>query len=54
MVGIHERTGRERINASNMAHVMNDEAQRKYITSIKRIMTFCQSRYPTDPSKCLQ
>lgn len=30
---------------------MNDEYQRKYITSIKRLMTQCQNLYPTDPSK---
>lgn len=30
---------------------MNDEAQRKYVTSFKRLMTFYQKKYPTDPSK---
>lgn len=30
---------------------MNDETQRKYIQSIKRIMTFVQKKYPSDPSK---
>lgn len=30
---------------------MNDECQRKYITSIKRLMTYCQTKYPTVPSK---
>uniref|UniRef100_A0A7S3PGW5 Pre-mRNA-splicing factor 18 n=1 Tax=Aplanochytrium stocchinoi TaxID=215587 RepID=A0A7S3PGW5_9STRA len=53
MVGIHERSGRERIESSKVAHVMNDEEQRKYITSLKRLMTFCQRKYPTDPSKCV-
>ena len=36
-----------------MAHVMNDEYQRKYITSMKRLMTFCQKQYPSLPSKML-
>ncbi len=31
MVGIHARTGREKINDRNVAHVLNDETQRKYI-----------------------
>jgi pre-mRNA-splicing factor 18 len=51
MVGIHERSGREKIFEQNVAHVLNDETQRKYIQAIKRLMTFCQRKYPTDPSK---
>ena len=31
MVGIHARKGREKINDKNVAHVLNDETQRKYI-----------------------
>jgi len=31
MVGIHARTGREKIFDKNVAHVLNDETQRKYI-----------------------
>ncbi|PWN37167.1 Prp18-domain-containing protein, partial [Meira miltonrushii] len=46
MVGIHERSGREKIFSSNVAHVLNDEVSRKYIQSLKRLMTFAQSRYP--------
>ena len=34
MVGIHARTGREKINDRNVAHVLNDETQRKYIQVI--------------------
>ena len=30
-VGIHSRTGREKISSHNIAHVLNDEMQRKYI-----------------------
>ncbi len=52
MVGIHQRTGRERINADKVAHVMNSELQRKYLTSVKRLMTYCQKKRPdVDPSK---
>lgn len=46
MVGIHERSSREKIYASSVAHVLNDEQARKWIQSIKRIMTFCQTKYP--------
>lgn len=51
MVGIHARTGREKIFARNVAHVLNDETQRKYIQAVKRIMTQCQRFFPTDPSR---
>ncbi|KAJ3188846.1 mRNA splicing protein prp18 [Gaertneriomyces sp. JEL0708] len=48
MVGIHERSAREKIFASQVAHVLNDEAQRKWIQSIKRLMTFAQTKWPPD------
>jgi len=52
MVGIHQRTGRERINADKVAHVMNSELQRKYLTSVKRLITYCQKTRPdVAPSK---
>ncbi|GLD92053.1 hypothetical protein PINS_up000586 [Pythium insidiosum] len=51
MVGIHERTGREKINANKQAHVMNNEAQRKYITSVKRLISYAQSIASVLPSK---
>ncbi|KAF5282970.1 hypothetical protein FQA39_LY04841 [Lamprigera yunnana] len=54
MVGIHARTGREKIFSKNVAHVMNDETQRKYIQAIKRLMTKCQEYFPTDPSRCVE
>lgn len=54
MVGIHARTGREKIFSKNVAHVMNDESQRKYIQGLKRLMTKCQEYFPTDPSKCVE
>jgi len=54
MVGIHARTGREKLFAHNVAHVLNDETQRKYLQAIKRGMTFAQRHFPTDPSKCVE
>jgi len=51
MVGIHERAGREKIFSQQVAHVLNDECQRKYIQSIKRLMTFAQQLHPNVPSK---
>lgn len=54
-VGIHERSAREKIshvrNTQGQAHIMNDEATRKYLQAIKRLMTFVQRAYPTDPSR---
>ncbi|KAI7893394.1 Prp18 domain-containing protein [Mucor mucedo] len=46
MVGIHERSAREKIFSSQVAHVLNDEASRKWIQSVKRLMTFAQTKYP--------
>lgn len=54
MVGIHARTGREKIFSKNVAHVMNDETQRKYLQGLKRLMTKCQECFPTDPSRCVE
>eukprot|EP00948_MAST-09A_sp_MAST-9A-sp1_P001372 g1372.t1 len=45
--GIHARAGQRRIHSNQIAHVMNDECTRKYLTvGIKRLMTFCQKRFP--------
>ena len=49
MVGIHERSGREKIQTDKVAHVMNNELQRKYLTSVKRLITFAQSKRPDVP-----
>jgi len=49
--GIHARPGRERIFSKHVAHVLNDESQRKYIQGLKRLMTKCQLYFPTDPSR---
>lgn len=48
-VGIHERSAREKIAADQTAHILNDDAQRKYISSIKRLMTFyvCSNHWLT-------
>ncbi|XP_061107445.1 pre-mRNA-splicing factor 18 isoform X2 [Conger conger] len=54
MVGIHARTGREKIFSKHVAHVLNDETQRKYIQGLKRLMTICQKHFTTDPSKCVE
>ena len=54
MVGIHARTGREKIFAQHVAHVLNDETQRKYIQALKRLMTFCQKKFEADPSKSVE
>ncbi|GJN11302.1 hypothetical protein PR202_ga29482 [Eleusine coracana subsp. coracana] len=54
MVGIHERSAREKIYTNSVAHIMNDETTRKYLQSIKRLMTLCQRRYPALPSKSVE
>ena len=46
MVGIHERSGREKIYSDHVAHVLNDETARKYIQGIKRTITWCRAHYP--------
>ncbi|CAG8473300.1 9260_t:CDS:2 [Dentiscutata heterogama] len=53
MVGIHERSAREKIFSAQVAHVLNDETTRKWIQSIKRLMTFCQSKYPPEDNSQL-
>jgi pre-mRNA-splicing factor 18 len=52
MVGIHARSGREKIAESKVTHIMKDDIVRAYMTSIKRLMTKCQALNPPDaPSK---
>jgi len=53
MVGIHARSAREKIGEGKVAHVMNDEETRKYITAIKRLVTLAQKYWPTVPSKMM-
>lgn len=48
MVGIHERSAREKLHESdkNAAHIMSDENTRKFLQSIKRCLSFAQTRWP--------
>lgn len=52
--GIHQRPGSSKAYVKNIAHILNDEVQRKYIHAVKRIVTRCQEYYPADPSKCVE
>ena len=56
-IGIHERSSREKIshvmNTGGAAHIMNDEATRKYLQAMKRLLTVMQRLFPTDPSRCM-
>jgi pre-mRNA-splicing factor 18 len=54
MVGIHKHSAHEKIYINSVAHIMNDETTRKYLQSIKRLMTLCQRRYPSMPSKSVE
>lgn len=45
--GIHERAGQTKIHEHEVAHVLNNETQRKYIHAIERIMKFAQEIYPS-------
>ncbi|KAI9763637.1 MAG: mRNA splicing protein prp18 [Geoglossum simile] len=48
MVGIHERSAREKLHESGkgQAHIMSDEVTRKFLQSIKRCLSFAQTRWP--------
>lgn len=50
MVGIHERSAREKLHETDKgkAHIMADEATRKILQSIKRCLTFAQTRWPPE------
>jgi len=52
--GIHARPGRERIFAKHVAHVLNDESQRRWIQGLKRLVTKTQQYFPTDPSRMVE
>ncbi|KAK3178439.1 hypothetical protein OEA41_000574 [Lepraria neglecta] len=47
MVGIHERSAREKLHESDKgaAHIMSDEGTRKWLQSIKRCLSFAQTRW---------
>lgn len=54
-VGLHERAARQKIYVGKIDHVMNDEEQRRYITSLKRLITFMQDKdIAVDDSKKLR
>ena len=46
--GIHARAAQEKISTGETAHVLNDEVQRKYIQSVKRLITCSQRFFPSD------
>ncbi|KAH6719967.1 hypothetical protein DL95DRAFT_380653 [Leptodontidium sp. 2 PMI_412] len=48
MVGIHERSAREKLHESDKGHVMGDEVTRKFLQSIKRCLSFAQVRWPPE------
>jgi pre-mRNA-splicing factor 18 len=51
MVGIHERSAREKLHdgqGANQAHIMSDEVTRKFLQSIKRCISFAQTRWPPE------
>jgi pre-mRNA-splicing factor 18 len=54
-VGIHERKAREKLsfyaNEKSQAHIMNDEATRKYLHGVSRLIKAVQGLRPTDPSR---
>ncbi|KAK5945537.1 hypothetical protein PMZ80_002742 [Knufia obscura] len=49
MVGIHERSAREKLHEDGkdreIAHIMSDEATRKWLQSLKRLVSFSQTRW---------
>jgi pre-mRNA-splicing factor 18 len=48
-VGIHERSAREKLHEPDkQARIMSDEATRKMLQSIKRCISFAQTRWPPD------
>ena len=51
MVGIHQRTGKSSVAPSQVAYILNDEVTKKYLQSIRRILSFLQIRYNISPSQ---
>ena len=51
MVGIHQRTGKSSISPAQVAYILNDEITKKYLQSIRRILSFLQIRYNISPSE---
>ena len=46
MVGIHQRTGKSSISPAQVAYILNDEITKKYLQSIRRILSFLQISAP--------
>ena len=51
--GIHARSGRERIEKKNIKSIMNDDEQKQNLQAVKRLITYSQTIYPSDPSKMI-
>jgi len=45
-VTFHDRANRHKIGEEACAHILNDETTRKYIQTVKRLLTFCETRWP--------
>lgn len=51
--GIHARSNDNwRKREALQSHYFDSERVREWLWSLKRLVTFCQKKYPTDPSKC--
>ena len=48
VTGLHEGRGRQGVRDTKIAHVMNDETQRKYLQGVKRLLTYAQQVLPAD------
>jgi pre-mRNA-splicing factor 18 len=49
MVGIHERSAREKLHETGAkAHILSDESTRKMLQSIKRCLSYAQTRWPPE------
>lgn len=46
MVGIHERSAREKLHEGGQGHILADEVTRKVLQSVKRCLSFAQVRWP--------
>jgi len=50
-VTFHDRANRHKIGEDSVAHVLDDETTRKYVQMVKRLLSFCEARWPVDPSR---
>jgi len=49
-VTFHDRANRHKIGEGQVAHVLDDETTRKYVQMVKRLCSFCETRWPIDPT----